>query len=83
MEKLEELVLRHLAAEVFSSIAAVEALIRDAGPASEEEASSAAVRMLTEWEDRGWVDTAEMDPAGQLTLTEKAFAELPWLRSPA
>lgn len=83
MEKVEETVLRHLATEVFCSIADVEALIRGAGAASEEEANSVAVRMLTDWEDRGWVDTAEMDPAGLLTLTEKAFAELTWLPRPA
>ena len=79
MPALEEAVLRFIATEVFCPVADVEAFIQRETGGTREEAAATAHRLLAAWEDRGWAETAEMDPAGQVTLTDHAFAELPWL----
>jgi hypothetical protein len=79
MQSIEELVLHHLAREGFCSMADLHALILTRATDLEEDSELLVVRLLTEWEDRGWVDTAEMDPAGLVSITDKAFADLPWL----
>ena len=79
MEKLEETVLRFVAGEVFCSLADIEALIQRETEGSSEDASVTALALLTSWEDRGWAETAEMDPGGQIWLTDQAFTDLPWL----
>ena len=79
MRQVEESVLRYIAEEGFSSLAEIEAFIRLQPELSAEDANVTAIQLLTEWEDRGWADTAEMDPGGLISLTDKAFADLPWL----
>jgi hypothetical protein len=82
MPRLEEALLRYLAREVFCSIADLETVIAEHPDGADEPPEVTVVRLLTEWEDRGWAETAEMDPGGQVTLTEKAYEELPWLPRP-
>ena len=79
MEKLEETVLRFVAGEVFCSLADIEALIQKETGGTPEEAVVTALALLTSWEDRGWAETAEMDPGGQIWLTDQAFTDLSWL----
>ena len=79
MEKLEEAVLRFVAAEVFCPVADLQAFIQRESGGTPDEAAAATLQLLTAWEDRGWAETAEMDPAGQVSLTDQAFADLPWL----
>jgi hypothetical protein len=79
MAELEQAVLRFVAGEVFCPVADIEAFIQRETGGTPEEAAATALALLTEWEDRGWAETAEMDPAGQVSLTDQAFADLPWL----
>ena len=79
MPELEKAVLRFIAGEVFCPVADVQAFIQRETGGTPEQAAAAALQLLTEWEDRGWAETAEMDPAGQVSLTDQAFEELPWL----
>ena len=82
MDHLEEDLLRFIAKEVFCSPDDLQSRIRTAGANPEADAEVAAGQLLALWEDRGWVETAEMDPGGLVSLTDKAFAELPWLQRP-
>ena len=79
MADLEQAVLRFVAGEVFCPVADVAAVIQRETGVTPEAAAATALHLLPEWEDRGWAETAEMDPAGQVSLTDRAFAELPWL----
>ena len=79
MEKLEEGVLRFVAEQVFCPVADLQAFVQRETGGSEEDAAATVLLLLTEWEDRGWAETAEMDPAGQVSLTDQAFTDLPWL----
>ena len=79
MAQLEEAVLRYVASEVFCPVSEIEAFIGLQTGATPEDASATAAQLLMQWEDKGWAETAEMDPAGSVTLTDRAFAELPWL----
>ena len=78
-EKLEHRVLRFVASQALCAREDLELFIREETGGTAEEAVVTATLLLAEWEDRGWADTAEMDPAGQITLTDRAFEELPWL----